>query len=137
MHCRPAARVTLSVHVHVHQENSPAMLGISVRRGTVLPFSWVKPVPFIFYGDEQPTALSRTAMDVHFLLRILQVAVNHRVPYGFKKRKLHVLLFASDTLRLRAFSHQTVDATRNRFDAALYAPAKIQLAGVEDSSQWT
>src|SRR5258705_2586422 len=96
------------------------MLGISVRRGTVLPCSCVKPVPFIFYGDEQPTARSRTAMDVHFLLRILQVAVNHRVPYGFKERKLHVLFFASDTYRLRDFSHQTINASRNRFD---YAPA--------------
>src|SRR5260370_21607112 len=97
----------------------------SSARWTVLPFFWVKPVPFIFYGDEQPTALSRTATDVHFLLRILQVAVNHRIPYGFKERKLHVLLFASDTLRLRDFSHQTVDARRNRFDFARYAPADV------------
>jgi hypothetical protein len=107
------------------RRNSPAMLGISVRRGTVLPFSWVKPVPFIFYGDEQPTALSRTAMDVHFLLRILQVAVNHRVPHGFKERKLRVFLFASDTLRLRDFSHQMISARRNRFDFARYAPADV------------
>src|SRR5260370_13596110 len=83
------------------------------------------PFPSSFYGEEQPTALSRTAMDVHFLLRILQVAVNHRVPYGFKERKLHVLFFASDTLGLRDFSHQTINPRRNRFDFARYALADV------------
>jgi hypothetical protein len=73
------------------------MVEIRCRQRTLLRLFRIKSVPFISYGNEQRTTLSRPATNVNSLSWILPVAMNDSVPYGLSERQLHVLFFAGNT----------------------------------------
>jgi hypothetical protein len=85
----------------------------------------LNPFPSSLTAMNNAPGLSRPTTNVHSIGWILPVAVNDCVPYDFSERQLHALFFAGNTFGLGGHTHQSVDARRNRFDLARYAPADV------------